>query len=108
MMTDIPGAAMMRMIDDEQSIAQCDFRPLATLQAGQQWTLEAFQKDVKETLGDQLTGLVGPTNRSAIRGLRVMRVIAAGAVARRADPVDRSPFFRRFGSPLVGDLYNGR
>jgi hypothetical protein len=81
MMTDIPGAAMMRMIDNEQSIAQCDFRPLATLQEGQQWTLEALQQDVKKTLADQLTGLVGADQQVSGNGLRVMRVVARGAVA---------------------------
>ncbi len=81
MMTDIPGAAMMRMIDVEASVAQCDFRPLATLQAGQQWTLEAFQKDVQQTLGDQLTGLVGADQQVSDSGLRVMRVTARGSVA---------------------------
>ena len=81
MMTDIPGAAMMRMIDNEQSIAQCDFIPLATLEAGQQWTLEAFQQDVKKTLSDQLTGLVGADQQVSSSGLKVMRVVARGAVA---------------------------
>ena len=81
MMTDIPGAAMMRMIDVESSVAQCDFRPLATLQAGQQWTLEAFQKDVQKTLGDQLTGLIGADEQLSDSGLRVMRVTARGSVA---------------------------
>ncbi len=80
MMTDIPGTAMMRMIDDEISVAQCDFRPLATLQAGQQWTLEAFQKDVQRTLGEQLTELVGADQQVSDAGLRVLRVTAAGAV----------------------------
>lgn len=81
MMTDIPGAAMMRMIDNEQSIAQCDFIPLATLEAGQQWTLEALQQEVKKTLGDQMTGLVGGDQQVSGGGLRVMRVVARGAVA---------------------------
>jgi hypothetical protein len=80
MMTDVPGAAMMRMIDNDQSVAQCDFRPLATLKAGEQWTLEAFQKDIKRTLGDQLTGLVSADQQASDAGLRVMRVIARGAV----------------------------
>ena len=81
MMTDIPGAAMMRMIDEEQSIAQCDFIPLATLEAGQQWTLEALQQDVKKTLSEQLTGLVGADQQVSSNGLKVMRVVARGAVA---------------------------
>lgn len=80
MMTDIPGAAMMRKIENDQSIAQSDFRPLATLEAGQQWTLEAFQKDIKQTLGKQLTGLESADEQATDNGLRVMRVVALGQV----------------------------
>ena len=80
MMTDIPGAAMMRMINDDRSIAQCDFRSLATLAAGEQWTLDAFQQDIKRTLGKQLTGLVSADQQASHSGLRVMRVVARGQV----------------------------
>jgi hypothetical protein len=80
MMTDIPGAAMMRMIQNDRSIAQCDFRPLATLAPGQQWTLEAFQQDVKKTLGNQMTSLVSGDEQLSHCGLRVLRVTAVGEV----------------------------
>lgn len=79
-MKDVPGAAMMRMIDNDRSIAQCDFRPLANLQPGAQWTLEAFQADVKRTLGEQLTDLIEADQRVSEAGLRVLRVTAQGAV----------------------------
>ncbi|WP_218933669.1 hypothetical protein [Rubripirellula lacrimiformis] len=80
MMTDVPGAAMMRMIEDDRSIAQCDFRPLASLPAGTQWTLEAFQEDIRKTLGEQLADLVSAEERASETGLRVLRVTATGAV----------------------------
>ncbi len=79
-MKDVPGAAMMRMIEDDRSIAQCDFRPLVDLQPGAQWTLEAFQADVKQTLGEQLTDLIEADERISDAGLRVLRVNAQGAV----------------------------
>jgi len=79
MMTDVPGAAMMRMIDNEQSIAQCDFRPLPALEPGQQWTLEAFQTDVKKTLGGQLSAIASADQQVSESGLRVLRVTATGA-----------------------------
>ncbi|TWU58030.1 hypothetical protein [Rubripirellula reticaptiva] len=80
MMADVPGAAMMRMIDNDRSIAQCDFRPLATLPAGSQWTLEAFEQDIKKTLGEQLSDIVSAEERVSETGLRVLRVTASGAV----------------------------
>ncbi len=80
MMSDLPGAAMMRMIDTDRSIAQCDVRPLATLTPGAQWTLEAFQQDVKRTLGEQLTDLIEAEEFLSPAGLRVLRVVAQGSV----------------------------
>ncbi len=80
MMSDVPGSAMMRMIDNDRSIAQCDMRPLATLKAGSQWTMEAFQADVRRTLDKQLKQLLEAEERLSDSGLRVLRVTAAGAV----------------------------
>lgn len=80
MMSDVAGAAMMRMIDMDRSIAQCDLRPLATLPAGTQWTLEAFQQDVKRTLGEQLSDVIEAEQYLSDSGLRVLRVVAQGSV----------------------------
>jgi uncharacterized membrane protein len=80
MISDVPGNAMMRMIDTDRSIAQCDLRPLATLAPGTQWTLEAFQLDVRKTLGEQLTNLLEAEESVSPAGLRVLRVVAQGSV----------------------------
>ncbi len=80
MMSDVPGSAMMRMIDNDRSIAQCDLRPLATLKAGSQWTMEAFQADVRRTLDKPLKQLLEAEERLSDSGLRVLRVTAVGAV----------------------------
>ena len=80
MMSDVPGNAMMRMVRHDRSVAQCDFRGLPSLEAGKQWTLEAFSQDVKQTLGDQMTELIDADERVSPVGLRVLRVTAAGAV----------------------------
>ena len=80
MMTDVPGTAMMRMIDTDRSIAQCDFRPLASMEPGTQLTLEAFTEDVQRTLGEQLVEVVEADQQVAATGLRVLRVAAKGAV----------------------------
>tara|TARA_R110002049_G_scaffold4601_5_gene32764 strand:- start:1064723 stop:1066297 length:1575 start_codon:yes stop_codon:yes gene_type:complete len=80
LMGDIPGSAMLRMIENDRSIAQCDLRPLATLQPGRQLTLEAFQTDVKESLGPNLSQLIEADQRLSESGLRVLRVVAQGEV----------------------------
>jgi hypothetical protein len=80
MMSDLPGTAMMRMIENDRSIAQCDFRSLVALEPGTQWTLEAFQADVQRTLGEQLSDLIEADQRLSPSGLRVLRVTAGGAV----------------------------
>jgi hypothetical protein len=80
MMRDVPGSAMMRMIENDRSIAQCDVRPLATLKAGSQWTMEAFQADVQRTLNKQLKQLLQAEERLSDSGLRVLKVSATGAV----------------------------
>jgi hypothetical protein len=80
MMSDLPGTAMMRMIENDRSVAQCDFRGLVALEPGTQWTLEAFQADVRRTLGEQLSDLIEADERLTASGLRVLRVTAGGAV----------------------------
>jgi hypothetical protein len=71
---------MMRMIENDRSIAQCDVRPLARLKPGEQWTLEAFQADVRRTLGNQLSELFHGEERVSDTGLRVLQITAGGSV----------------------------
>ena len=78
MMKDVPGSAMMRLIENDISIAQCNFRTLASLKSGQQWTLEAFQEDTKRTIGDQFKQLVSADQSVTAQGLRLMRLVADG------------------------------
>lgn len=80
MMRDVPGAAMMRMIENDRSIGQCDFRTLTPLQSGEQWTLQAFQSDVQNILGEQLDEFVEADEQVSQSGMRVLRVVANGAV----------------------------
>lgn len=80
MMSNVPGAAMMRMVDMDRSVAQCDLRPLATLPPGVQWTLEAFQQDVRRTLGEQLSDLIEAEESLSPAGMRVLRLVARGSV----------------------------
>jgi hypothetical protein len=78
MVQDRVGAAVMRMIDHNQSIAQCNLRSLVPLPDGKQLTLEAFRQGVQESLGGQLRQLVKGDQRVTAQGLRVLRVVADG------------------------------
>ena len=80
MMSDMPGAIVMRMIDTDRSIAQCDLRALSRLKAGQQWTMSAFQDDVRKTLGEQLVELQSSNESVSETGLRVLTLVARGEV----------------------------
>jgi len=80
MMSDRLGHVMMRKIDHDRSIAQCDFRQLSTLPAGRKWTIEALQQDVRKTLGEQWREFVSSNQRVSDTGLNVMTLVARGAV----------------------------
>ena len=79
-MRDVPGSAMMRMIENDRSIGQCDLRPLTPLNDGEHWTLQAFQADVQNILGEQLDEFVEAEEQLSQSGLRVLRIVANGAV----------------------------
>ncbi len=78
MINDRPGAAILRMIEHDISIAQCNLRPLVELPADKPLTLERFQSGVRTTLGDKLRRLVEGDQRTSAQGLTVLRVVADG------------------------------
>ncbi|WP_146529048.1 hypothetical protein [Novipirellula artificiosorum] len=80
MMSDKAGLTMMRMIENDRSIAQCDFRRLSRLAGDKQWTMNAFQQDVRKTLGEQWREFVVANERVTETGLVVMTLVARGAV----------------------------
>jgi len=80
MMVDVPGRSMMRMIENDRSVAQCDFRVVPPLGKGKQWTLEAFERNIKKTMGGQVSQLINAQERLSDSGLRVLRITAQGSV----------------------------
>ena len=80
MMRDAPGSAMMRMIEHDRSIAQCDIRPLAVLPEGRVWSLEGLQRDARRTIGNRLTEIVDADEGVTETGLRGLQVTAHGQV----------------------------
>ncbi len=79
-MKDLPGEAILRMIDNDQSIAQLNLRPLAKLPEGQQLTLEAFENNVHKTLGDRFGEFIESREGLTDGGLRMLRVVVGGRV----------------------------
>lgn len=79
-MKDAPGETIMRMIENDRSIAQLNIRPLPRLGEGEQWTLEAFELDVKRNLGDRFTQILQSQEGISDSGLRMLRVVATGQV----------------------------
>lgn len=79
-MKDAPGEAIMRMIENDRSIAQLNLRPLPRLGEGEQWTLEAFELDVRRKLGDRFGEILQSQEAITDSGLRMLRVVATGQV----------------------------
>lgn len=81
MITDAPGIAMMRMIDKTQVIAQCDFRTPPSLAAGKEHSIEDFQVEIIQKLGDQLESLDEIENLASNPSLKTLRIVAKGRAA---------------------------
>lgn len=79
-MKDLPGEAVLRMIDNDRSIAQLNLRPLPKLPEGEQLTLEAFEKDVRKTLGERFGEMLEASEGLTDGGLRMLRVVVGGRV----------------------------
>jgi hypothetical protein len=80
MMSDGAGASMMRMIENDRGMAQCDLRPAGKMAAGTQLTMPAFIADVKQSLGKRFGQLLESREELNEAGLRVLRVSTQGMV----------------------------
>ena len=79
MMRDQSGAAMMRMVENDRSIGQCDIQPVTQLVDDQPWSLPAFESNVQILLGEQFVAMVESDERVTASGTRVLRVVANGS-----------------------------
>ena len=79
-MNDAAGASMMRMIDQDSLVAQCNLHPMGKLAAGQQLSLEAFVGESQKSLGDRFREVLQSSEEVNDAGLRVMRVTIQGVV----------------------------
>ena len=79
MMKDQPEAAMMRMVENDQSIGQCDIQPVPRPTDGQPWSLTGFESNVRLLLGNQFTEMVESDERTTASGTRILRAVANGS-----------------------------
>ncbi|NLE37012.1 MAG: hypothetical protein GX621_03210 [Pirellulaceae bacterium] len=70
----------LRLIDQGDFVAQCNVVTLKQVEPGKQATLEQFQRDIKESLGDNFGEFVSASERANDQDYRVIRVVARGEV----------------------------
>ena len=78
MISDVPGISTMRKIENDQVIAQCDFRKPPRLPDDKQYSIEAFQAEIVQKLGEQLRDL-SEVQISSLETTDLLRVVAEGA-----------------------------
>jgi hypothetical protein len=71
-------AAILRMIENDRVISQCNVHQVAKLDAGQQITLEAFQDEVRKSLDKGFESFASSEERVTETGLRVLQITAIG------------------------------
>ena len=79
MMKDQPEVAMMRMVQNDRSIGQCDIQPVPRPANGQPWSLTAFESSAQLLLGKQFVEMVESDERTTTSGTRVLRAVANGS-----------------------------
>ncbi|MHC4404313.1 MAG: hypothetical protein ACYTG0_32060 [Planctomycetota bacterium] len=79
--TDRTNQVVLRLIDREDTIAQCTVAPTVQTADLEQVTLESFQKEITQALGDNLQGFVRASQRHSEADYREFRVVAEGAVS---------------------------
>jgi hypothetical protein len=79
-MADRHDVTILRLIDRGDLIAQCNISRLPQLAAGEQLALEAFQDDVRKTLGKNF-GQIVEASQESLGDLRSLRVVVSGTAA---------------------------
>jgi hypothetical protein len=72
---------VFRLVDRGELVAQCNLAPLDPPQAGQNFALADFQKDIEKSLGKKFGQFVVAKEETDARGRRVFRVVVNGTVA---------------------------
>ena len=80
-MIDRHDVTILRLVNRGDLIAQCNISRLPELPEGQQLQLEAFQQEIRRALDKDFGQFVEASQSVMDRGLRVLRVVASGAVS---------------------------
>ena len=80
-MVDRHDATILRLVDRGDLVAQCNISRLPALAQGEQLTLEAFQEDVRKTLGKNFGEIVEAAQETGGNEIRILRVIVSGTTA---------------------------
>ncbi len=78
---DEPALAVLRLLDRGELIAQCNISPLDPVPVESRFTLEHFQEEVQQALGKNFGQIESAAERKTAHGLRLLRVVALGAVS---------------------------
>ena len=78
-MKDQPESAMMRMVENDRSIGQCDIQAVPTPAKDEPWSLTAFESSIPILLGKQFMEMVESDEQTTATGTRVLRVVANGS-----------------------------
>ncbi len=70
--------SVLRLVDRGELVAQCNISELPDTDPGQHLALEAFQTQIRQTLGEQFGQFVAATQEGGPEGRRVLRVAVAG------------------------------
>jgi len=71
---------ILRMIDSQGLVAQCNIRPARPLADGKVKSLEAFKYDVQQALGDRFKKVSSASQHRTADGREILRVEADGTV----------------------------
>ncbi len=77
---DMPRRTILQCVDDGELLAQLNVSQIARLPDGKELSLDAFQADVREALGDRFREFVSARKSTTQAGYRVLRIDAAGTV----------------------------
>lgn len=70
--------SILRLVEKNEVVAQCNITRLPKLTKGTQLTLEAMQDDIKRSLDKNLDQLLEASEKKNSGGMRVLRVVAVG------------------------------
>jgi hypothetical protein len=80
-MVDRHDVTIMRFIDRGEMIAQCNLSKLTDAAPNKHLTMESFQSEIQRTLAKNFGQMVEAKETRTDRGLRALRVVAAGTVS---------------------------